>query len=157
MKVTVKNLDDRVQIIENHLWPTAKRYPVAMTVRQLSELTGLAKSHVHRMLQNGKWKCQQLTDRHGKTVYLVDAKTFDPLTRLTDRERKVLVLIAQGFTDSTIADLMGCNVTATRALAKDIYAKLGLTRHVGRSHGRAHGPRLKAAMIAHAAGLVPQI
>lgn len=59
----------------------------------------------------------------------------DPLATLTDRERDVLALMAQGLTNSALADEMCVNLKTVEGYVRNIFMKLGL--HPGeREHRR---------------------
>jgi len=59
----------------------------------------------------------------------------DPLDRLTDRERSVLALMAQGLTNSAIGQEMHLAVKTVESHVTAIFTKLGLT-HDEREHRR---------------------
>ncbi|WP_280504446.1 response regulator transcription factor [Nocardia farcinica] len=57
----------------------------------------------------------------------------DPLASLTDREREVLEMIAQGSTNAGVADRLSMSVSAVEKHANSIFLKLGLGRDTDHS------------------------
>lgn len=86
-------------------------------------------THAIRMVASGQYYLSRpLTDRAlGVYALLAKEKPEDPYDSLTDREREVLHLAAEGTANARIAEKLNISVRTTEAHSAHVMSKLGLS------------------------------